>query len=139
MRVWICESVYGIFTSRNYNYTLKITVTIAYVTSHTKFQFFFWHTAVPLEIRNASEINSNSRIFSYPLGTDHAQKTQFYCRVLQTTQKTSHLITIPPVHWLADCCLAASYKHSSHCCVRVSWGVYRAVAWQRVGMSHCTP
>jgi hypothetical protein len=53
------------------SYTLKITVTTAHVTSHTKSSnSSSGHIAVPLEL------NSHSRIFSYPLGTDHAQKTQ---------------------------------------------------------------
>jgi hypothetical protein len=117
------------------SYTLKITVTIAHVTSYTKSSnSSSGHTAVPLELRNSSEVNSYSRILAYPLGTDHAQKTQFYCCVAQTTQKTSDMIAISPVHWRTDCCLATSYKHSSYCCVYVSRGVYRAVAWQRVDM-----
>jgi hypothetical protein len=103
------------------SYTLKITVTIAHVTSHTKFSnSFFGHTAVPLELRNSSEVNSHSHILSYPLGTDHAQKTQFYCCVAQTTQETSHVITFSPVHWRSDCCLVTSYKHSSYCCVFIA-------------------
>jgi hypothetical protein len=65
-------------------------------------------------------VNSHSHIFSYPLGTDHAQKTQFYYCVAQTTQKTSHAITISPVHWRADYCLTTSYKHSSYCYVTLS-------------------
>jgi hypothetical protein len=100
------------------SYTLKITVTIAHITSHTKpSNSSSGHTAVPLELQNSSEVNSHSRILSYPLGTDHAQKTQFYCCVAQTTQKTSHVITISSVHWRVDRCLATSYKHSSYCYV----------------------
>jgi hypothetical protein len=111
-------------------------VTTAHVTSRIKSSnSSSRHTAVPLELRNSSEVNSHSRIFSCPLGTDHAQKTQFYFCVVHTTQKTSHMITISPVHWHADCCLATSYKHSSYCCVSVSRGVYRIVAWQCVDMS----
>jgi hypothetical protein len=105
------------------SYTLKITVTTAHVTSHTKSSnSSSGHIAVSLELRNSSPVNSHSRIFSYPLGTDNAQKTQLlvYCFMAQTTQKTSHVITIPPVHWLADCCLTTSYKHSSYCCVTLS-------------------
>jgi hypothetical protein len=120
------------------SYTLKITVTAAHVTSHTKSSNSssgHTATAVPLELPNSSEVNSHSRILSYPLGTDHAQKTHFYCCVAQTTQKTSHVITISPVHWRADCCLKTSYEHSPYCWVHVSWGVYRAVAWQCVDMS----
>jgi hypothetical protein len=114
------------------SYTLNITVTIAYVMSSNSSP---GHTAVPLELRSSSEVNSHSHILSYPLGTDHAQKTQFYCCIMQTTQKTSHMITILPVHWCADCCLAMNYKHSSYCCVSVSWGIYWAVAWQCVDTS----
>jgi hypothetical protein len=118
------------------SYTLKITVTIAHVTSHTKSSnSSSGHTAVPLELRSSREVNSHSRILSYPLGTDNAQKTQLYCCVAQTTQESSHAITISPVHWRAECCLATSYNHSSYCCVRVSRSVYRVVAWQCVNMS----
>jgi hypothetical protein len=103
------------------SYTLKITVTIAHVTSHTKSSnSSSGHTAVPLELRNSSVVNSHSRILSYPLGTDHAQKTQFYCCVAQTTQKTSHVLAIFPVHWRAACYLATIYKHSGYCCVTLS-------------------
>jgi hypothetical protein len=112
------------------SYTLKITVTITYVTSHTKSSnSSSGHTAVPLELRNSSEVNSHSRILSYPLYTGH------HVCVAQTTQKTSHVINISPVYWIAVYCLTTSYKHSSYCCVRVSRGVYRAVAWQCVDMS----
>jgi hypothetical protein len=49
------------------SYTLKITVTTAHVTSHTKSSnSSSGHTAVPLELRNSSEVNSHSRILSYP-------------------------------------------------------------------------
>jgi hypothetical protein len=109
------------------SYTLKITVTIAHVTSHTNSSdSSSGHTALPLELRNSSEVNSHACILSYPLGTDHAQKTQFYCCVAQTTQRTSRVITISPVHWLADCSLATSYKHSSYCFVNLSEKVFMA-------------
>jgi hypothetical protein len=119
------------------SYTLKITVNIAYVTSHNKSSNpSSRHAALPLEFRNSSEINSHSRILSYPLGTDQAQKTQpLYCYMAQTTQKTTHAIAISSVHWRADCCLTTSYKHLSYYCVRVTWGFYRAAAWQCVDMS----
>jgi hypothetical protein len=117
------------------SYTLKITIIVAHVTSHTESSnSSAGHTAGPLEFRKSSEVNSHSHILSYPVGTNHAQKTQFYRCVVQTTQKTYHVITISPVHRRADYCLASSYKYSSHCCVRVSRGVYRAVAWQCVNM-----
>jgi hypothetical protein len=111
------------------SYTLKITVTIAHVTWHTKsFNSSSGHTAVPLELRNSSEVNSQPRVLSYPLGTDHAQNTQFYCCVAQTTQKTSHMKTtsISPVHWLADCCLSTRHKHSFYCCETLSEKVFIA-------------
>jgi hypothetical protein len=96
------------------SYTLKITVIIAHVTSHTKSSnSSSGHTAILFELRNLSETNFHSRILSYSLGTVHAQETQFFCCVLQTTQKTSHVITISLVHWRADCCPTTSYKHSS--------------------------
>jgi hypothetical protein len=69
------------------SYTLKITVTVAYVTSHTKsYNSSSGHIAVPLELWKSSEVSSHSRVFPYPLGTDHEQKTQFYCCVAQTTR-----------------------------------------------------
>jgi hypothetical protein len=103
------------------SYTLKITVTIAPVTSHTKSSnSSSGHTALPLELRNSSPVNSHFRILSYPLGTDHAQKSQFYCCFAQTTQKTSHVMITSPVHWLPDCCLAINYIQSSYCCVTLS-------------------
>jgi hypothetical protein len=94
------------------SYTLEITVIIAHVKSHTSSSNSSPdHTAFPLELRNTSEVNSHSRIISYLLGTDQPHKTQFYCCVTQTTQKTSHVIAISPVHWRADGCLATSYKY----------------------------
>jgi hypothetical protein len=159
------------------SYTLKITVTVAQVTSHTTCKSSnssSGHNAVPLELRNSSEVNSaeQSRALAYcrqpastvtpgieprwdpwpyicsrlffpsfvvpPLikmeGLDFfynwcslttpTQKTHFYCCVAQTTQKRTHVITISPVHWLADCCLATSYKHQSYCCVILSEKVF---------------
>jgi hypothetical protein len=104
------------------SYTLKITVTTAHVASHTKSSnSSSGHMAVSLELRNSIEVNSHYRIFSYPLGTDHAQKTQsLYYFTAQTTLKTSHVIAFSPVHWRADCYLATSCKHSSSCCVTLS-------------------
>jgi hypothetical protein len=120
-------------------YTLKITVTIEHIMSCIKSSnSSSGHNAVSLELRNSSEVNSYSHILSYPLGMEHTQKTQFYCCVAQTTQITSHVIAILPVHWCADCCLATSYKHLSYCCVRVSQGVYQAIPWQCVDISHCS-
>jgi hypothetical protein len=42
------------------------------------------------------------------------------------TENMSH-VSYPAIS-LARCCLATSYKHLSYCCLRVSRGVYRAVA-----------
>jgi hypothetical protein len=50
----------------------------------------------------------------YSFRTDHAQKTQFYCCVAPTAQKTAHEVPTQRVHWRVDCCLATSYKHSSY-------------------------
>jgi hypothetical protein len=41
------------------SYTLKITVIVAYVTSHTvSYNSSSGHRALPLELRNSSEVNS---------------------------------------------------------------------------------
>jgi hypothetical protein len=107
------------------SYTLKFTLTIEHVTSHIKSSnSSCGHAAVPLELRNSSEVNSHSRVLLS--GTDHTQKTQLDCCLTQTTQKTSHVITILPVHWRADCCLATRYKRSSYCCVTLSEKVFIA-------------
>jgi hypothetical protein len=47
------------------SYTLKITVTIAHVTSHSKSpNSSSGHPALPLELRNSSEVNSDIHILS---------------------------------------------------------------------------
>jgi hypothetical protein len=33
----------------------------------------------------------------------------------RTRQKSSHMITILPTYWRADCCLATTYRRSSYC------------------------
>jgi hypothetical protein len=40
------------------------------------------------------------------------QKSQLYCCIRKTIEKTNHVIVTSPVHWGADCCLATRYKHS---------------------------
>jgi hypothetical protein len=71
-------------------YTLKIAVTIAHVTSHTKpYNSFSGHTAVPLELQNSSEVNSHSCILSYHLGTNYAQKTVLLLRSADHTENKS--------------------------------------------------
>jgi hypothetical protein len=79
------------------SYTLNIAVNIAHVTSHSFYTSSSGHTVAHWELQNSREVNSHSNILSYPLGTDHTQKTQFYCCAGQTTQK-SYIITISPVH-----------------------------------------
>jgi hypothetical protein len=49
------------------------------------------HTAVPLELKNSSEINFYSHILSYPLGMDHAQKTVLLLRSADHTGNTCHV------------------------------------------------
>jgi hypothetical protein len=67
-------------------------------------------------------------VFSFILSarTTHRKHSRSIICVAQTTQKTSDAITISPVHWLADCCLATSYKHSSYFCVTLSEKVFIA-------------
>jgi hypothetical protein len=110
-RDWIGESVYWIFTSRTYNQFLHSHDYCNYSTCNVSSNSSSGHTAVPLELRNSSEVNSHSRTLSYLLGTDHAQKTHIHCCMVQTTLKTSYVIANSPVHWRADCCLVTSYKH----------------------------
>jgi hypothetical protein len=110
------------------SYILQITVIIAHVTPHIKSSnFSSGHTAFLLELRNTNQVNSHSCILSYPLGTDHVQKTQpLYCCMTQTTLKISHVIAISPAQWHTDCCLATNYKHSSYCWVTLSDKVFLA-------------
>jgi hypothetical protein len=105
---------------------LRLLLTITHVTSHTNSSnSSSGHTAVPFELRNSSEVNSHSRILSYPLGTDHTQKTRpLCCCMAQTTLKTSHMIGISPVHWRAGGSLATNYKYSSYYCVILSEKIF---------------
>jgi hypothetical protein len=111
--------------------TLEITVTIAHVTSHNKSSnSSSGHTAVPLELQNPSHFPFPYSFISFW----HRPRTENTVLLLRSADHTeaSHMITVSPVHWRADCCLATNCKHSSYCCVWVSRGVYRAVAWQCV-------
>jgi hypothetical protein len=57
------------------------------------------HTAGPLELRNSTEVIFHSRVFLYPLSTDHAQKTQpLYRCMAETTQKHVSRVRLR-VHW----------------------------------------
>jgi hypothetical protein len=72
------------------SYTLKINVTIAHVTSHTKSSnSSSGHTAAPLELRNSSEVNSHYHIVSYPLGTDNTENTVLLLRSADHTENKS--------------------------------------------------
>jgi hypothetical protein len=85
------------------SYILKITVTTAPVTSHTKSSnSSSGHTAVPLELRNSSEVNSHSRILSYPLGTDHHRKHILLLRSADHIGNKSpdNCLASPLAHWL---------------------------------------
>jgi hypothetical protein len=77
-----------------------------------------------------------SGLVLYSHCTDNVENTVLLLRRADHIDNTSHVMAISPVHWRVDCCLATNYKHSSYCCVRVSWGDYRAVAWQYFDMSH---
>jgi hypothetical protein len=79
------------------SYTLKITVTIAHITSPTESSnSSSGHTAVPF----GTQVKSIPiPVFSHILSARTTHREQFYCCVAQTTQKTSHVIS-PPVHWL---------------------------------------
>jgi hypothetical protein len=95
--------------------------------------------SITLEPRNLTK-NSNSAasglaLYLYSRGTDNAENIVLLLRGADHTENKSHVIVTQLVHWRADCCLATSYKYSSHCCVRVSRDVYQAVAWQCVGIS----
>jgi hypothetical protein len=48
---------------------------------------------------------TEQRWFLYPLGTDHAQKTQIFYFCVRVCWG-SHVIATQPVHWRASCCLA---------------------------------
>jgi hypothetical protein len=124
-RVWIGESVYWMFTSRDYTRFLHSQDYCNHSTcdvTHWVFWFFFWPHCCSL---GTSELKWSQFPFPYSLVSfRHGPRTENtdppYCCASQTTHKTSHVITISPVHWLADCCLATSYKHSSYCCVTLS-------------------
>jgi hypothetical protein len=47
------------------------------------------------------------------------QKTQYYCHIVQTTQKTSHVIAILPIH-LVCCYLAASITFILLLCAHIA-------------------
>jgi hypothetical protein len=60
------------------SYNLKIAVTTAHVTSHTKSSnYSSVHTVFSLEHQNSSQVKSHSRSLSYPLGTDPAENPAF--------------------------------------------------------------
>jgi hypothetical protein len=66
----------------------------------------------------------------YPLGTDHAQKTQlFYC--CEHVCWVSHPSATQPVHWRAGCCLATVY-------VRTTYKTPLLYCWPRVCLNTFT-
>jgi hypothetical protein len=75
-----------------------------FVSSHDS-QGYGWSIRTRL---HAAKIPNISRVALYSLRTDHAQKTQFYCWLAPTAQKTSHVVPTEWVHWRADFCLAMS-------------------------------
>jgi hypothetical protein len=124
--VWIAESVYWIFTIIS-SYTLKITETIAHVTSHTNSSnSSAGNTAVPLEIWNSSEYIFHSRVLSYPLGTDNAQKTVLLLRRADLHTENKSRDNCFASLLARQCCLATRYKHSPYCCVTLSEKVFIA-------------
>jgi hypothetical protein len=56
--------------------------------------FFFTPTEPPL-------LSNRLRFFLYMLGSDHPQKTQFYCFIRKITQKTSYVIASQRLYWCA--------------------------------------
>jgi hypothetical protein len=98
------------------------------VKSHTKPSD---HSAVPLNLRNSNSVNSHSRIFLYPLGMEHAQKTQrLPCCMAQTTQKRRGIANslVRYRHWVW--CGRHKKHNIIYCCVLDS--VCRDVSRQRV-------
>jgi hypothetical protein len=81
------------------SYTLKITVNIAHVTSHiTPSNTSPGHTAVPLELRNSSEVNSRSRILSYPIARTMRRKHIPSLLHVADHIENSNVITNSPVN-----------------------------------------
>jgi hypothetical protein len=85
------------------SYTLKISVTITHVTSYTKSSTSSrGYYAVPLELRDSSEVNSHSRILSYPL---HGRRTKIRVPLLRSADHTENksrdnYLASPLARWL---------------------------------------
>jgi hypothetical protein len=75
-----------------------------------------------------------SGLVLYSRGTDNAENTILFLHSADHTENQSRdsCLASPLARWLLP---SNENKHSSYCCVRLSQGVYRAVAWQCVDMS----
>jgi hypothetical protein len=82
-RFWLVDRFIGpslVVTTISY-YILKIIVSIAHVTSHTKSSNSSSdHTAVPLELRNSSEVNSQVKVSQGHITTDGQSVSKSWCR-----------------------------------------------------------
>jgi hypothetical protein len=109
--------------------------------SHTKSSnSYFGHTAVPLELRNSSEV----RLLITPPAYDSPQTT-FVVPYKHSARihKKRHVVSVLlcDVTAYAEVCLPSRCLETGcitplfYCCVGVMQGAYRAVAWQCVDMS----
>jgi hypothetical protein len=99
MRVWIGESVYWIFTSRNYIKFLHSQAywNIAHVMSHNTFSNPFLATPMfPWDF--GTQVNSITiLLFPHIISVWTRDRKEFYCCAAQTTQRTNHVIAMFPV------------------------------------------
>jgi hypothetical protein len=121
--VWIGESVYWIFTSRNYisSYTLKVTVTITHIKSSNHTLSLHMTTSNPSSATNFPCLSPTENrtvaptVFKRtPLHGPHGKHRLPFLRIriyifcclalgmTRATLKMSHVIAISPVHWRAD-------------------------------------
>jgi hypothetical protein len=110
--------------------TLKIAVTIALAKSHMSLLILLLATVLfPWNLGTQGKLFPIS-IFSHILSARTTHRKQFCCYVAQTTQKTSRVVTISLIHWLSDCYLAKSCKHSSYYCLATDDTILsRFIAW----------
>jgi hypothetical protein len=93
---WIISHV--VTTIRYYTFTIAVSMTH---NNYNALKVNMLTTELP-STTSSWRIPSNSlHCFLYRLGTDHAEKTQFYCCIRKTTQKTSHAILSQCLHWCA--------------------------------------
>jgi hypothetical protein len=107
-RVWIGESDYLIFTTRNCNLILHSQDYCNYSIRNVTHCLLILLLATLLFPWNfGTQVKSIPiPVFSHILSARTTHRKQSYCCVAQTTQKTSHVITISSVRWRADCYLA---------------------------------